>query len=104
MKARFTIKPNPVTLAIDGNIVYCQIALNAQEVTVKDPQTGESYKEWEADWNEFKGSRSDIDTDDVMAYPDNYLDFHIEPITESEQRMRDIEDALVELGEIIGGE
>lgn len=71
---------------------------------MKDHETGETHVEWEADWNEFKGNRMDIDADNVMAHPDNYLDFHIEPITESEQRMRDIENALVELGEIIGGE
>lgn len=70
---------------------------------VEDPQTGETHKEWEVDWNEFYGSKFNINTDDVRENPEDYIDFRLEQITEAEQRIRDIENALAELGEIIGG-
>lgn len=70
---------------------------------MEDPQTGETHKEWEVDWNEFYGSKFNINTDDVRENPEDYIDFRLEPITEAEQRIRDIENALAELGEIIGG-
>lgn len=103
MKARFETRPQEVEITMDGNTVYCQIALNAQEVEVKDPETEETHKEWECDLNTFYGHRYDIDTDDVRDNPEKYIDFKIESVSGSEQRLRDIETALAELGEIIGG-
>ena len=103
MKARFLTEPNPVTLVTDGNTVYCQIALNPTEVMVIDPETEETHTEWECDYNDWHCSKRQIDVDDVQAHPEDYLDYKPVDVPETEQRLRDIEDAIAELGEIIGG-
>ena len=69
-----------------------------------DPETQEVHMEWECDFNSFYGSKFDIDTDDVEENPEDYLDFKPKVVPGTEQRLRDIENALAELGEIIGGE
>lgn len=102
MKARFSELPQEVVIINDGNIVYCQIALNAVEVVVEDPESGTTRREWEVDFNDFSCSRFDIDINDVRENPRGYLDYHPGAVTENETRLRDIETALAELGEIIG--
>lgn len=104
MKARFTEIPQRVVITTDGNTVYCQIALNIEEVEIEDPQTHETKIEYECDFNSFYGSSFLIDVDDVEENPEDYIDFKPEDVSEYEQRIRDIEDALAELGEIMGGE
>ena len=44
-----------------------------------------------------------LDPAEVEADPSKYLDYKPEEVSGSEQRLRDIESAITELGEIIGG-
>lgn len=75
MKARFTTKPNPVTLVTDGSIVYCQIAVHPKKVESKDPQTNETHTEWECDYHEFHCYKSLIDAEDIQKHPERYVEF-----------------------------
>ena len=103
MKARFTEKPEQLVTYADGSTIYYQIALNPQEVEVKDPETGETHKEFECDFNAFSAPGYLLDPADVETDPSKYLDYQPEEVSDSEQRLRDIESAITELGEIIGG-
>ena len=103
MKARFTEKPEQLVTYADGSTIYYQIALNPQEVEVKDPETEETHKEFECDFNAFFAEDYILDPEDVRADPSQYLDYKPEEVSGSEQRLRDIETAITELGEIIGG-
>lgn len=69
----------------------------------EDPETGTTRTEWECDFNSFCCSRLEIDTEDVTENPEDYLDFQPESVSDAEQRLRDIEGAIAELGELIGG-
>ena len=103
MKARFTEKPQELTRYADGSTIYYQIALNPQEVEVEDPETGETHKEFECDFNSFFAPDYVLNPADVEADPASYLDYTPEEVSDSEQRLRDIETAITELGTIIGG-
>ena len=103
MKARFTEKPEQLVTYADGSTIYYQIALNPQEVEVKDPETEETHKEFECDFNSFFTEDYILDPAEVEADPSKYLDYKPEEVSGSEQRLRDIETAITELGEIIGG-
>ena len=103
MKARFTEKPEQLVTYADGSTIYYQIALNPQEVEVEDPETGETHKEFECDFNSFFAPDYVLDPADVEADPSKYLDYKPEEVSDSEQRLRDIETAITELGTIIGG-
>ena len=73
------------------------------EVEVTDPQTQETHTEYECDWNDFYCPAFEIDTDDVVENPGDYIDYKPENVDGAEKRLRDIEDALVELVALIGG-
>ena len=103
MKARFTEKPQELTRYADGSTIYYQIALNPQEVEVKDPETEETHKEFECDFNSFFTEDYILDPAEVEADPSKHLDYKPEEVSDSEQRLRDIETAITELGTIIGG-
>ena len=103
MKARFTEKPEQLVTYADGSTIYYQIALNPQEVEVKDPETEETHKEFECDFNSFFTEDYILDPAEVEADPASYLDYTPEEVSDSEQRLRDIETAITELGTIIGG-
>lgn len=103
MRERFTTEPQKVSIITDGNTVYCQIALNAEEIDVPDIESETTHTEWECDFNSFHCSRFDIDIEDVRLNPEMYIDFKPESVSDAEQRLRDIENALAELGDIIGG-
>ena len=103
MKARFTEIPKELTTYVDGSTIYYQIALNSQEVEVKDPETEETHKEFECDFNSFFTEDYILDPAEVEADPSQYLDYKPEEVSGSEQRLRDIETAITELGTIIGG-
>ena len=103
MQARFTEIPKELTTYVDGSTIYYQIALNPQEVEVKDPETGETHKEFECDFNSFFAPDYVLNPADVEADPASYLDYTPEDVSDSEQRLRDIETAITELGTIIGG-
>ena len=76
---------------IEGNDMHSHNVLGVYE----DKEQAIEQAMWNAD--------SDLDTDDVRDNPEKYIDFKIESVSDSEQRLRDIETALAELGEIIGG-
>ena len=103
MKARFTEIPKELTTYVDGSTIYYQITLNPQEVEVKDPETEETHKEFECDFNSFFAPDYVLNPADVEADPASYLDYTPEEVSDSEQRLRDIETAITELGTIIGG-
>ena len=103
MKARFTEIPKELTTYLDGSTIYYQIALKPQEVEVKDPETEETHKEFECDFNSFFAPDYVLNPADVEADPASYLDYTPEEVSDSEQRLRDIETAITELGTIIGG-
>ena len=103
MKARFTEKPEQLVTYADGSTIYYQIALNPQEVEVKDPETEEARTEYECDFNSFFAPDYVLNPADVEADPASYLDYTPEEVSDSEQRLRDIETAITELGTIIGG-
>ena len=103
MKARFTEIPKELTTYADGSTIYYQIALNPREVEVKDPETEETHKEFECDFNSFFAPDYVLNPADVEADPASYLDYTPEEVSDSEQRLRDIETAITELGTIIGG-
>jgi hypothetical protein len=68
-----------------------------------DPETQETHIEWECDFNSFYDAVFNLDVEDIQENPEDYIDFQPESVSGSEQRLRDIENALAELGEIIGG-
>ena len=103
MRARFKTRPETVAITRDGNMLYCQIAVNPEEIEVRDPETGEKRTEIECDYNSFCVPSLLIDEEAVRADPESFIDYIPENVTDSEQRLRDIENALAELGEIIGG-
>ena len=103
MKARFTEIPKELTTYVDGSTVYYQIAINPHKVETRDPETGETHKEFECDFNAFSAPGYLLDPADVETDPSKYLDYQPEEVSDSEQRLRDIESAITELGEIIGG-
>ena len=103
MKARFTEKPEQLVIYADGSTIYYQIALNPSKVNVTDPQTKETHTEYECDFNAFSAPGYLLDPADVETDPSKYLDYQPEEVSDSEQRLRDIESAITELGEIIGG-
>ena len=70
---------------------------------VKDPETEETHKEFECDFNSFFADDYILDPAEVEADPSKYLDYKPEEVSYSEQRLRDIETAITELGTIIGG-
>ena len=103
MKARFTEIPKELMTYVDGSTVYYQIALNPQKVEEKDPETEEARTEYECDFNSFFAPDYVLDPAEVEADPSKYLDYKPEEVSDSEQRLRDIETAITELGTIIGG-
>ena len=103
MKARFTEIPKELTTYVDGSIVYYQIALNPQKVEENDPETDQTRTEYECDFNSFFTEDYILDPAEVEADPSKYLDYKPEEVSDSEQRLRDIETAITELGTIIGG-
>ena len=103
MKARFTEIPKELTTYVDGSIVYYQIALNPQKVEENDPETDQIRTEYECDFNSFFAPDYVLNPADVEADPASYLGYTPEEVSDSEQRLRDIETAITELGTIIGG-
>ena len=103
MKARFTEIPKELTTYVDGSTVYYQIAINPHKVETRDPETEETRTEYECDFNSFFAEDYILDPAEVEADPSKYLDYKPEEVSDSEQRLRDIETAITELGTIIGG-
>ena len=82
MKARFTEKPEQLVTYADGSTIYYQIALNPQEVEVKDPETEETHKEFECDFNSFFTEDYILDPAEVEADPSKYLDYKPEEVSD----------------------
>lgn len=78
IKAKFTSEQQPVKTVIDGEKVYVFICLNGVSGTdVQDGYDGEQVTEKyiEYDYNEFTVDKDAIDLDDIINYPEKYLNY-----------------------------
>ena len=100
MKASFDAPQHPVKVIEDGNKVYAFIAVNGEWTERQYADDMAPQKCWECDYREIVTARGKIDLDALKASPENYLDW-VEP--EADDPLTDIQLALAELYEMIGG-
>lgn len=100
MKASFDAPQPPVKVIEDGNKVYAFIAVNGEWTEHKYSDEQPTQKVWECDYREIVTARGKIDLNALKASPENYLDW-AEP--EADDPLTDIQLALAELYEMIGG-
>lgn len=83
---------------MDGNTVYCQIALHETPIQTEDEEGG-AYTEYEYDFNSFYCKDTDINIEDVRATPEEYLDYPF-PIPTNDERISALEEALISMMEV----
>lgn len=99
MRASFAEEqPSTKILDYDGK-VYIFIAVNGEWVEREYSTEQPAQKVWECDYREIITTAGKIDLNDVQENPANYLDWE-EPVDDP---MTDIQLALAELYEMIGG-
>lgn len=107
MKAQYSSQPAEAVIKVkDGTayIVLCQNIVEKEE-PVYDEMDGEatgSITVWECDEHQIVCQADALDLSDVQANPGKYMDYEPsgkpDPV---EERFKEIEDALIELAEII---
>lgn len=107
MKACFDVE-QPAVRIVEQDKLYIFLAVNGQWTTRQVENGEEPVSCWECDYAELVAQKGQIDTADVMAHPEKYLDW-VPPVEKSpEEKIADLQEqnrvlteCLMEMSEIV---
>jgi len=100
MKSCYSMRPDEVTVSVSNGVAYIVLCQNIESVITDGLET------WMCDEHQIICPVDALDLNDVQANPAKYMDYEYKKPVEpdpAEVRMKELEDAIIELAEIIGG-
>lgn len=94
-KAKFTEEQPKVKYTTSDEVYYISICLNGEWVEETEEDGMARY--WECDYNEI--ITDDIDIDDIIENPEEYIDYVVKKVDSAEQLRADV-DYLLLLSEV----
>lgn len=101
MKAYYGEQPHEVTISVSDGTAYIVLCQNIERMVT------DGLEMWQCDEHQIVCPADALDLNDVRENPAKYMDYKYKkpvPPDPAEARMRELEDAIIELAEIIGGE
>ena len=104
--ASYSSRPEEAVIKVKDGTAYIVLCQDIREASFTDEEAGLSVTVWECEENQIVCPADALDLNDVQANPAKYMDYKYEkpvPPDPAETRMKELEDAIIELAEIIGG-